>query len=1314
MIFLSLSHALFAMADLDQMNGTRLFTFNITCQTNTSEDCQSETLETISSKIENNSDVQIDIEVLQLQLTNTVWFHELNSLVINGKPSLTTITCESGSNTGAGIVLNDIHRTVTLRNLNFTSCVSRINHNSKNYRSALTLIQCRGMEFHKIVIARSRGLGLLILSHLGGQVHLKSAIFYDNKLPENYTKESVMGGGGVYVQPSKVQGGPYSFYFDNCTFESNTAHTEHYTYLYTNVIGEIEKGYGQGGGVHLMIESGLSNVHVSFSECRFIANKAFIGGGLSVETYGETNNVTVEIKNSLFKKNGCSDKNITQHTYFGGGVYLSFSTLLGESVTIDTHYLIRNVSFIGNCAQFGGGVNYLSDRDLRNSLDSSMLFDNCTFRGNRALFGSAVQIPPNRFLKLTLGYVINPTFRNCYFLKNRVSSKLSVSHNGMQRTPSIGTIYASMHDINFEGHNNFEYNTGTALYIVDGIVNFQNSSANFIKNKGIYGGAVSLIGSSTMIIGAHNYWFINNTATYRGGAIYVLLTDITDFAISRSCFIQYSDEDGITTSSKWYANITFRGNRAFTGISGHTIYASSLRPCQVVNNGTQQKPNYRVVNIKEVFKIRGFKFDNLYRPQIATDGAILESRKPLPLKLIPGHKYEHGVLVFDDLHNEVSTSFKVGVSRNGKNVRLDPAFALFVRDKIQLNGQPNHSAMVSLNLVPPRESYITLKALLVECPPGFKLNNTGSNSECVCNVDAYIGLFKCDSNNFYSHLLPGYWAGRIQIPNSDTPILVTSPCPFCGFRNNNTKLGIALPQNYSILNQVICGKKRKGDICGRCLDKYTVHFHSPNFLCKRVKPVGCRLGWIFYLLSELVPVTFVFISVLAFNISFTSGAINGFILFSQLLGSLDIDASGIITLPDSIKRSISTWTQVQQVLYGFFNLNFFNLDKLSFCLWKGASALDMLTVKYFTVLYSLVLIVAVIWFINRWGGRCCGKCCRITTIRTSVVHGISTFLVLCYAQCVDVSLNLLNPVHFHTEASVTVKPDARVWLNGEIVYFSKEHLVYALPAIFFLLTVGSLPPILLLAYPLANRLLNLFGFEDCKVIRIISRRLSISSLKPLLDTFQGCFKDNLRFFAGLYFLYRWVILLVYMTARSYGAYYTYVGAALVFILTLHTVCQPYIKRAHNIIDTLLLTNLVLINFLSFFNFHRNTYQREAEDIATTFPAIVQMILIYLPLIVLCLYLLLLSCKKFIRWCECKVPLTRIVMFFVPKRATKLRMLIQHISSLDVPNEESVLHERVLDEDIDFMQSYYRVGDLEMIPADADTGSTTNAYYTATY
>ena len=142
-------------------------------------------------------------------------------------------------------------------------------------------------------------------------------------------------------------------------------------------------------------------------------------------------------------------------------------------------------------------------------------------------------------------------------MKNIVSINTLNSQFGIQSTMGIGTVYASLYNVQFGGCNRFEGNWGTAVYVVNGVVNFQNSSVHFINNTGVQGGALALIGSSVMIVGQNNYSF---RALYEGGALYVSLTDSTDSVTSRSCFIQYTDDRVL--SSMRNANITFMGNTA--------------------------------------------------------------------------------------------------------------------------------------------------------------------------------------------------------------------------------------------------------------------------------------------------------------------------------------------------------------------------------------------------------------------------------------------------------------------------------------------------------------------------------------------------------------------------------------------------------------------------------------------------------------------------------------------------------------------------------------------------------------------------------
>ena len=512
---------------------TSTVVFNITCDPHddSSQNCQSESLETIAAMAKDLVDIQINIKIPQLKLIADVNFTNLNSLTIIGESNMAYISCTMGNEiSSVGLAMRNITDTVTLKSVSLISCGSQTKDlSSNNYSSALLIFHSKDVQFNRIVIANSKGTGLKVLEPQGGEVTITSSIFKENKLPQEYKAESIMGGGGVFIvlhQPAA----PLSFLFDNCTFENNTAHTIEFNFGYTNDLGKSVTGYGSGGGVHLSIKNRLRNVDIIFSGCSFIGNQAFVGGGITVRIYSlkhadEMHNVTLQIRDSLFEQNGCDS---TQNAYFGGGAYLSFATDFEEAVTTDIHYLVRNVSFIENCAELGGGVLYYSDRSeygFSDSINNSMLFDNCTFKSNKAHIGSAVDLAPSMFLKLVTGYTIDPTFSNCQFLENIVMGNKSQ----FQKTASIGTIYGSLYNIHFNGSNYFENNKGTPVYIVNGVANFTNSNASFINNTGLEGGAMALIGSSLMTVGPNSYEFVNNTAANKGGAIYILLTDSTDF-----------------------------------------------------------------------------------------------------------------------------------------------------------------------------------------------------------------------------------------------------------------------------------------------------------------------------------------------------------------------------------------------------------------------------------------------------------------------------------------------------------------------------------------------------------------------------------------------------------------------------------------------------------------------------------------------------------------------------------------------------------------------------------------------------------------
>lgn len=75
--------------------------------------------------------------------------------------------------------------------------------------------------------------------------------------------------------------------------------------------------------------------------------------------------------------------------------------------------------------------------------------------------------------------------------------------------------------VKFEEHSTFGNNCSTAIHIVNENVDMSESSLESIKDCGIRGGAIAVVGEFSVILGrARGYKFLNNTAMDKGDAVY--------------------------------------------------------------------------------------------------------------------------------------------------------------------------------------------------------------------------------------------------------------------------------------------------------------------------------------------------------------------------------------------------------------------------------------------------------------------------------------------------------------------------------------------------------------------------------------------------------------------------------------------------------------------------------------------------------------------------------------------------------------------------------------------------------------------------
>lgn len=250
---------------------------------------------------------------------------------------------------------------------------------------------------------------------------------------------------------------------------------------------------------------------------------------------------------------------------------------------------------------------------------------------------------------------------------------------------------------------------------------------------------------------------------------------------------------------------------------------------------------------------------------------------------------------------------------------------------------------------------------------------------------------------------------------------------------------------------------------------------------------------------------------------------------------------------------------------------------------------------------------------------------NLQSTKSTLIHGISGFLVLCYSECTRISLLLLTFTFLNSTKSGKCKKRIVPFYNGEMDYFGRDHLPYALPALLIFLLLGILPPLLLISYPLCYKVLALLKLSESRLSKILCTVIPLERFRPFFDTFQSSFRNGYRFFSGFYFLYRLIALLVFSVQNDMILYYSLIQILLLTILVVHAVCQPHKKRLHNVLDLLLFMNLSTINCIALYNYYLSQFSPNSTKIAT----VVQVMLLYLPLICAMFY----SIKKIFQFAK---------------------------------------------------------------------------------
>ena len=314
--------------------------------------------------------------------------------------------------------------------------------------------------------------------------------------------------------------------------------------------------------------------------------------------------------------------------------------------------------------------------------------------------------------------------------------------------------------------------------------------------------------------------------------------------------------------------------------------------------------------------------------------------------------------------------------------------------------------------------------------------------------------------------------------------MTSCPNDYCNFTCCEITNGI---YHLSPVRANQCKPHRSGTACGNCEKGYSLSFDSPN--CVEVNK--CTIGQtvLVITLSLLYWIAVVVAVFVMMYFKVTVGSLYAIIYYYSVV---DILLSQVLFISNELYTTVNIMSSLAKLTPQF-------LGQL--CLVQNMSGIDQQFIHYVHPTVISLILIMIIMLARRSH--------RVSSfVSRGIIHFICFLVLLSYTSVASTSLLLMRPLKFMNVDKVYT------YLSPDIEYFYSRHLVYVITAIIFMVAIVIVFPLLLILEPYLNSKINFI------------------KIKPLLDQFQGCYKDKYRCFAGYYMICRLVIILLVIVKIS--------------------------------------------------------------------------------------------------------------------------------------------------------------------------------------
>ena len=896
------------------------------------------------------------------------------------------------------------------------------------------------------------------------------------------------------------------------------------------------------------------------------------GGGAIV--FSDSNVIIEEYSTVTF------NNNIAAQSSSGG----AFTCYNNSNVTTKGN---SNVTFNGNQASQDGGAIYLYDMCRITFMDNST----STFINNTAINnGGAILI--RQFYEImckgnsTVIFNYNTADNGgTFYLTNSTiifneSSNISFYNNEARRDGGAG-YFGSHSKVIFGGISTVRFDNNKALYGGAILANDNshitlttNSVLLFVSNEATQSGGAGYFNSHCSFIMNENalVTFDNNTA-FRGGA--VCIDNNIKLIFKENCTVFFYNnlaaEGGGAMKVLKDSNVTLQENISIRFANNSAQYGGAIfldtTAVMVINNSYEDHINftnnnarvlgnslYQDIDIAELCNsCLNNRITGMSNKLIATPPNELKFKDParcidnsndtqcnnyyIP-NIMLGREIVIPVCVLDYYNQSVdSIQFLVHETYPNYNyfikgpkglkhilISCDTLDGISIIGNKSLSKSTNFSITITLNTALYsnwRQISVNLIFELSPCLPGFWQYPESMRCECYNAKDIVF----CSGSS--STIKRGYWFGSV----TGKPTVTFCPINYCNFTCCETSNGYYHLSPARDNNQ--CRSHRSGTACGSCKYGYTLSFDSTE--CINID--SCTAGQT--ILVILLTVTYWIVMVtLVFAMMYYKVGIAYLYSITYYYSIVDILLNQSLPASRGLYLTVSIISSFSKITPQF-------LGEL--CFITKMSGIDQQFIHYIHP-SAVILILVIITFSAR-------RYRRISTIISrGIIHVICLLLLLSYTSITSTSLLLMRSLTFHGIDKVYT------YLSPDIEYLHGRHLAYGIVALICTVTIVLGLPLLLTLEPFLNFKIN------------------FTKIKPLLDQFQGCYKDKYRCFAGYYMICRLVIITIVVIANSVNEFVAnYSLTVLCGIIDLiHVTVKPYNKEILNKLDGIILHLIIFI------------------------------------------------------------------------------------------------------------------------------------------